>query len=324
MAGDDEATRSFRAAERAFAEKLGLALEERTLAVRGPVPRARILECGEGPPLVFVHGGGSMASAWLPLIAHLRGVRAIAIDRPGCGLTGPYEYARGEDLRAHAVGFLEGVLDALELEEADLVGNSMGSLWTLWLALDRPARVGRLATVGCPALVVGTSAPFAMRLTSVGPFGKVLERPQTDLGFARVMTMLGQDAESVAAAHPGLIPVAVAAGNLPGAGRSFRTLLARVLRLFGAEPDCALDAAALRALRVKPLVVWGSADPFGDLAAARRFADATGGRLEVVGRGHIPWLDAPEAIAEQLLRHFAEVPASELHGEGVGDPLDSA
>src|SRR5215475_12766896 len=155
----DERTEEFQKAERALASELGVALREHTLQLSGSVGHARAIECGDGPPLVFVHGGGSMAASWLPLLAHMQGVRAIAIDRPGCGLSARYNYTREPSVRMHAVEFLERALDALGIESADLVGNSMGSLWTLWLALDRPERVNRLAAVGCPALVVGTSAP---------------------------------------------------------------------------------------------------------------------------------------------------------------------
>jgi pimeloyl-ACP methyl ester carboxylesterase len=56
----------------------------------------------------------------------------------------------------------------------------MGALWMLWLALDRPDRVASMITMGCPALIAGTSAPLPMRLLSVpwlGPLMMALQRP---------------------------------------------------------------------------------------------------------------------------------------------------
>ena len=43
----------------------------------------------------------------------------------------------------------------------------MGALWSLWLALAEPDRVASLVLLGCPANVLGTSAPFPFRLLSV-------------------------------------------------------------------------------------------------------------------------------------------------------------
>ena len=85
-----------------------------------------------------MHGGGSTADQWLPLMAQLDGYRMIAVDRPGCGLTSGFIYSRADDLRAHAVTFLEKVADAAGLGPVDIIANSMGALWSLWFAIDHP------------------------------------------------------------------------------------------------------------------------------------------------------------------------------------------
>jgi pimeloyl-ACP methyl ester carboxylesterase len=90
-------------------------------------------------------------------MARLSGVRLVVVDRPGFGLSGGFDYRR-VDLRQHALAFLESVLDALGIERAAFVANSMGGLWSFWLALDRPERVTRLAQLGSPALMTDTSA----------------------------------------------------------------------------------------------------------------------------------------------------------------------
>ncbi len=47
----------------------------------------RVLEVGEGVPVLFVHGASSGGSSWAPLVACLSGFRCILLDRPGFGLS---------------------------------------------------------------------------------------------------------------------------------------------------------------------------------------------------------------------------------------------
>jgi pimeloyl-ACP methyl ester carboxylesterase len=302
-----EAAAAFRLAERKAAAGLGLQLSERTVPIGVPVDEARLIEAGAGPPVLLVHGGGSTADQWLPLMAQLDGYRMIAVDRPGCGLTSGFVYSRADDFREHAVTFLERVADAAGLGSADIIANSMGALWSLWFAIDRPDRVRSLALLGCPALVAGTSAPFAMRMLSRRGLGHLLERPATDRTMRQTLRMLGHPDDLVNHLPPDLIEVNVLGSNLPGAGSSWRSLLWRVLRLRGARPDCALDGDELRAIKTRPLVVWGERDPFGNHDAAQRFAAATGADLAFAGIGHLPWLDDPEHIAT-LVRHHIDKP----------------
>ena len=81
-------------------------------------------------PVLFVHGSGMSAATWTPLLARLRSRRAVAVDLPGFGLSDPYDY-RGRSLRRHAVSQLSSILDALGLERAPIVGNSLGAMWAL-------------------------------------------------------------------------------------------------------------------------------------------------------------------------------------------------
>src|SRR5258708_20397042 len=113
----------------------------------------------------------------------------IALDRPGCGLSDGFDYSSVDDIRGHAVTFLGAVLDALGLDRARIVANSMGGLWSLWLALDRPERVSSLALLGCPALAAGTSAPAALRIISPLAPARPPDRPATTRTVRRTLTL---------------------------------------------------------------------------------------------------------------------------------------
>ena len=46
-----------------------------------------MIEKRTGPPAAFIHGSGNPRLFWLPLLAHLGGMRAIVVDRPGFGVS---------------------------------------------------------------------------------------------------------------------------------------------------------------------------------------------------------------------------------------------
>ena len=109
--------------------------------------RVHVIEAGEGAPVVFLHGSGTSSLSALSLVEHLEGVRFIAVDRPGYGLSDPVDVPR-ERFREAAVEFIDELVDALGLESFALAGGSMGETWALWYALARPERVRRVALFG--------------------------------------------------------------------------------------------------------------------------------------------------------------------------------
>ncbi len=112
-----------------------MAIEERKIEVDG-LP-TRYLRAGEGPPLLLLHALGESALDWrwvLPDLARRHSV--YAPDLPGFGdsfkLAADYSPAFFE-------GFVAAFLDALGVERAVVVGNSLGGLIALRLALSEPA-----------------------------------------------------------------------------------------------------------------------------------------------------------------------------------------
>ncbi|MDE2394626.1 MAG: alpha/beta fold hydrolase [Burkholderiales bacterium] len=113
---------------------------------------------GQGSPLLMIHGSGPGVSAWanwrlaIPELARAR--RVIAPDMVGFGFSD-----RPPGQRYTMDGWVEqavGVLDALDLERADVVGNSFGGALALALAIRHPQRVRRLVLMGA------VGVPFAI------------------------------------------------------------------------------------------------------------------------------------------------------------------
>src|SRR4051794_21225558 len=95
-----------------------------------------------GVPVVLVHGTGSSAGTWDRFAARLTplGYRAIAYDLRGHASSGTAGDYRLTSLRDD----LLGLMDALELCGAVVVGHSVGAYAALAVALHAPERVSRL------------------------------------------------------------------------------------------------------------------------------------------------------------------------------------
>ena len=254
----------------------------------------RVLELGAGEPVLFVHGGGGSAAQWAPLLARIRGRRLIAVDRPGCGLTSGFDN-RGVDLRAHAVDFLAGVLDALAVEAVDIVANSMGATWSVWLALERPERVRSLALLGSPALIAGSGAPLPYRLLGVPVLNRVMYamEPASDAHGRKTFTRIGHDPSSL---PEELTTLQGRTEALPTYPTHWLSLMENVFP--GARQGVQLTLEELARLNKPVRFVWGERDPFGPpsagVAACRVMPDA---RLTTLATGHLPWVDAPDRCA---------------------------
>lgn len=100
--------------------------------------------CGDGPPLLMLHGFTGSAACWHPFLPEFgRRCRVIAVDLPGHGRTdAPRDAAR---YRTEAVvDDLCRLLDELSVDKAAVLGYSMGGRLALSLAMLRPERVAAL------------------------------------------------------------------------------------------------------------------------------------------------------------------------------------
>jgi pimeloyl-ACP methyl ester carboxylesterase len=106
--------------------------------------RTRVEVRGEGPPLLLIMGLWGEISAWDPLIDELAGFQTIAFDAPGIGGTDLPSFPRSLPALAR---FAVGVLDAVGLARAHVLGVSFGGLVAQQLAVILPDRVDRLVLV---------------------------------------------------------------------------------------------------------------------------------------------------------------------------------
>ncbi|GAB4475951.1 MAG: alpha/beta hydrolase [Anaerolineae bacterium] len=117
------------------------------IAVQGI--KTRYFDAGSGPPLVLLHGMSATAECWYYPFESLKNrFRVIAPDLPGHGRSARAERRQTLELYTE---WLAALFDALGVEHAVLVGNSMGGAISMAFALTFPNRVDRLV-LAAPAL----------------------------------------------------------------------------------------------------------------------------------------------------------------------------
>ena len=113
----------------------------------------RVLELGDGPPVVFVHGASNAGTSWAPLAARLPACRCLLVDRPGAGLSPPLAERLTDMARfdAFAAALLVDVLDETGIPAAAVVGTSFGGYFLLRGAASRAAGTRPSSTRRCGA-----------------------------------------------------------------------------------------------------------------------------------------------------------------------------
>jgi pimeloyl-ACP methyl ester carboxylesterase len=105
---------------------------------------------GKAPALVFVHGSGDSARTWDAVIAALPDFRCIALDLPGHGALRERPGPEAMSVSDYA-DFVHNELTRRGLSDVCLIGHSLGGGIALRLAVDHPADVGRIVSVGSGA-----------------------------------------------------------------------------------------------------------------------------------------------------------------------------
>jgi pimeloyl-ACP methyl ester carboxylesterase len=273
--------------------------EERFAQVRGC--RLRYLVCGEGEPLVLVHGLGGAASNWLALAPLLApGRRVLVPELPGHG--GSQALPAAPNLNAFADRIAE--LTAREgFAPAPVVGHSLGGAIALRLAIRRPESVSSLVLAAAAGISSSTrSARYALSITGILKPGRRIAPHRRRVTRSPVLRTLVFGRWG--AADPQALPAEVADAFLSGPARHTDTVSA-ARALVRDDPRGDLDH-----VRCPSLVLWGARDhqlPIGD---AFDYARRLRGRLRVIADcGHLLIGERPDACADAIEEFLAGEPA---------------
>lgn len=257
--------------------------------------RTNLHDQGEGFPVLLIHGSGPGVTAWanwrgiIPQLAQTR--RVVAPDMLGFGYSerpadGQYNQARWVE---HAIG----VLDALGIEQADIVGNSFGGGLALALAIRHPERVRRLVLMGS----VGVSFPITEGLETAWGYTPSLAN------MRKLLDLFAHDRSLV---NDELAALRYQASIRPGFQESFAAMFPPP-RQNGVD-DLASREADIRALPHETLVIHGREDRIIPLEASLTLAQwIPNAQLHVFGHcGHWTQIEHANRFARQVEDFLAE------------------
>jgi len=257
--------------------------------------RLRLIDSGNGTPVVFIHGFGASIYGWryqLPPTV-TAGYRVVAFDNRGFGFSDKPAHGYTNAAYAHLVVSL---LDSLGIASAVLVGHSMGGAIAAEVALTYPDRVRGLVLID--AAGYGVRWPGVLKLARWPQVGAVVTR-------FRARWITGRLPRSKFAGPSKVTEAEVDQYYAPVPDPAYGRALRGVLREFRFD---SLGGGRLGGVLAPTLILWGDADRWIPLRDGTRFArELPRSEFVVVAHtGHDAADESPEQVNRQLLGFLKE------------------
>jgi pimeloyl-ACP methyl ester carboxylesterase len=266
-----------------------------------------IVDMGSGPPLIFIHGLSGCWQNWLENIPHFaRDHRVIAVDLPGFGQS----EMPAEDISISGYAdAIDALMSELEIETAQIVGNSMGGFIGAELAIQYPARLERLVLVAAAGLSIEyirtvRTQGLRHRAENVAFFslGWIASRSHQVAARPRLRHAL----MLLVAAHPARLPGPLAFEQVNGSGKpGFSDALEAMCRYPLRD--------RLEKIACPTLIIWGDKDRLVPLRDASVFEELISDARKVVydDTGHLPQMERPARFNDDVRAFLEEAPGEE-------------
>jgi pimeloyl-ACP methyl ester carboxylesterase len=256
-----------------------------------------VTDVGNGPPVVLLHGTGCGRRMWFHQVGALRHrFRVVTYDQRGHGDTDAPAVA-ADYSAGHLARDFVGVLDALKIERAALVGFSLGGGPALALAASQPERVSRLvlADVGAGAddpVKVQWMARRWITLIGQGDIDELvcdMLRSELFKFYARRSTRRREHMAALIRATP-----------VDGLRFTLSEVMVKRKSLFRLT-------GALQSVRVPTLILLGEHDYVCSKAARLMAQNIPGAVLKTIAdSGHMSPLEQPAAFNAALMEFLSE------------------
>ncbi len=277
------------------------AIARQQVTLEGPLEAISVeyWSAGEGQPLLLLHGVADSAQTWqwiMPILARTHHVYALSF--PGFGTSTKPE-------ADYSPAFLSKVvlafLDHLQLEKVSVVGNSLGGLVAMYLALAVPQRVSALVLVDSAGL--GREITWPMRLLTLPGMGQLVAATnKTPIGAK----LWAWSVSALIVAHPNRSPSSWR-NRLYEMARDPNYLKATVASVKSGntlagqrEREIMLDR--LPRLTMPTLIIWGERDRIVPVhhAHAAKSRLVQGQTVILSDCGHSPQVEQPERFASAV------------------------
>ncbi|QBE61899.1 alpha/beta fold hydrolase [Pseudoduganella lutea] len=317
-------------------------LQRHSLSINGQP--FHVLEQGTGPAVLFCHGFPDTAETWRKQMSAMAeaGYRAVAPDMRGFGKSHAPAAASLYSSR-HIVADLVGILDALKIPSAAIVGHDWGADHAQRAALMHPERFRALVSISIPYAPRGEIDTWeSLRRRGLGQRYYALDwlKPGSEAAFtpaaASIRSILYwassspppdrrwdpvDPSRSLLRPAPASLPAWADPGYVRHTIRSFEESGFRGgLNYYRALPVSFAETAAFKdaPIRQPSLYVWGADDGLcrffhpdtPQLAELRRMQPRLVDQVRLDGVGHWVQHEAPDRLNAALLQFLAGLGAS--------------
>jgi pimeloyl-ACP methyl ester carboxylesterase len=286
--------------EEAARERLltGMPVTERRLGLAGVT--TAVLEGGDGPPVVLLHGAGEFAACWIRVIPDLaRSHRVVVPDLPGHGAS---EVAGDPPDAERVAAWLGELTERTCPSPPALVGHGLGGAIAARFAADQGDRVARLVLVDSYGLGRYRPTPrFALAL--LGAIVRPTEHTQERL-FRQCMVDLEGLREQLGERGALLEAYALDRARSPGQRAALRSLMPQL-----GLP--VIPTAELARITAPTTLIWGRHDRQVRLGVAQAASAHHGWPLHVIeDAADDPAVEQPEAFLRGLYAALGPAAAS--------------
>lgn len=249
-----------------------------------------VLEGGDGPPIVLLHGVGSFAPEWGRVIPELVGsYRVVAPDLPGLGESGA---PAGRMDPAVAVAWLRDLIAQTCAEPPTIVGHSVGGAIAAHFAIGHGDSVRRIVLVDCSSL--GRFRPAPGVVVALFRYGARPNPANRDRFLRQVLADVERARAEWGDKWAALEAYDIDQAKRPSVDAANRELVRRI----GSRriaPD------QLRRISVPVAVIWGKQDKLMRCRIAEQARERFGWPLYPIDDcGHGPHIERPEAFLDAL------------------------
>ncbi|HEV2060445.1 MAG TPA: alpha/beta hydrolase [Solirubrobacteraceae bacterium] len=266
-----------------------------------------MVDMGSGPPVVFIHGLSGCWQNWLeqlPLFA--RDHRVIAVDLPGFGQS---EMPVEEISISGYADAIDELMGELEIEEARIIGNSMGGFIGAELAIQHPERVERLVLVAAAGLSIEsirTERKQGIRHRAENLVFFTLGHIASRSHQVALRPRLRHALLMLVAAHPQQLPGPLAAQQVLGSGKpGFSDALEAMCRYPLRD--------RLEKIACPTLIVWGEKDILVPVKDAAIFEELIPDSRKIIYKdtGHVSMMERPERFNSDVKAFLDEAPGEQ-------------